>query len=320
MLHSHTSKEAQELILPLLDQIKDRASQIHACTNLSAAFLHAHPGPQLQAYQEVAMHAGALSIFVDLVTNDSNSDRIRCMGLALLRFLSFKSEKIVRQILENLTLFQCLRDHLRSLPPTTGTLLSLSLVQTLASHFSTHSILLPLIPEVMLIMQYTSPTPEYKSLRSCAVRMLGNFTYNPDSHPVLLEAGVLESLAEVMDGDPDLWPVSAAVGVACLSQGHHPLLSQPLAPRIAQPLMGALLASLKDQDFPHGSGGYPTDWKLMTGVAYMSKNQELLQCLRTYNITTHITLALKKHADNRNVEETKVLARLSLEVLWRLSS
>eukprot|EP00300_Choanocystis_sp_HF-7_P014428 c18685_g1_i5.p1 GENE.c18685_g1_i5~~c18685_g1_i5.p1 ORF type:complete len:195 (+),score=33.78 c18685_g1_i5:605-1189(+) len=149
--------------------------------------------------------------------------------------------------------------------------------------------------------------------RSAATKFLCNLSYNDQTRPFVLKSGVLEPLVQAMEvNDEETWPISAALAVACLVEGQHPALERGCHKKILSDLVTALEAALCGWDFPRGTGGFPTDFKMMMGVQMLCKTKVNCAYLLECGVMRLIRCALD------NTEASDILHRYSLLALWAI--
>eukprot|EP00300_Choanocystis_sp_HF-7_P014426 c18685_g1_i2.p1 GENE.c18685_g1_i2~~c18685_g1_i2.p1 ORF type:complete len:207 (+),score=33.92 c18685_g1_i2:822-1442(+) len=112
--------------------------------------------------------------------------------------------------------------------------------------------------------------------------------------------------------DEETWPISAALAVACLVEGQHPALERGCHKKILSDLVTALEAALCGWDFPRGTGGFPTDFKMMMGVQMLCKTKVNCAYLLECGVMRLIRCALD------NTEASDILHRYSLLALWAI--
>eukprot|EP00298_Acanthocystis_sp_HF-20_P000913 c11280_g1_i1.p1 GENE.c11280_g1_i1~~c11280_g1_i1.p1 ORF type:complete len:124 (+),score=60.90 c11280_g1_i1:84-455(+) len=109
---------------------------------------------------------------------------------------------------------------------------------------------------------------------------------------------------------------SAAVAVAVLlrEEDQNKAFEEDVAPFLVSVMTAALNAAVQGTDFPAGSCIFPTKWRYMMGVCYLSRSQKL----RSELLKNDIINTLNQVIDTSRSE--KRTFGYALTTLWNLSS
>jgi len=305
---------------PLLEILKRTTSQSEQLTALSQLFDLCHMSEsRFRRYQLAICELGGVEVMVR-VSHDNQQEDLLSWVFNVLGQLGFNNEAtsthigssalllpLVLRVVEDPFANQKLKKHA-----------IYSLTNVVANAWSTHQQLLKLLPWLVGFLNSSSTTKEVKS--QC-ILTLGNFAYNPDSRPILIEVGAHSSLISALCcNDPDLIPTSSSIAIANLLSTLPPSsreLTSEVSHLMCTHIVNALKLTLKGHDCPIGSGVFYTDWKLANAIVNLAQQSPQS---RTTLIEFGVLSCLEQclHASTRKPDSGRLVAN-ALNALWILA-
>eukprot|EP00299_Pterocystis_sp_00344_P002536 c12866_g1_i1.p1 GENE.c12866_g1_i1~~c12866_g1_i1.p1 ORF type:complete len:612 (-),score=102.30 c12866_g1_i1:148-1983(-) len=258
--------------------------------------------------------ADIINVCFDIEQEGDENDKIKVVYI--LGMMCFNNEPATDQVGAHPNFYDLLSRTLRRSNALALMRAGLYLMTNASSNsFSTHPILVKLLPRIREIIDRSSGYNQ--GTRSEGVRVCFYLASNEQSKAALLEAGVIEPLVDIMSsGILELDCVSAAIAVSNLvgEEEDSPALSAAAgADGFYKLLVDALEASLNGTDYPVGSNLFYRNWKVVQGLANLSKadiNKEKMGA-------SGLVAQLKRCLDQDDTDGR--LHEYTVQALWQLS-
>eukprot|EP00301_Raphidiophrys_heterophryoidea_P020935 c5500_g1_i1.p1 GENE.c5500_g1_i1~~c5500_g1_i1.p1 ORF type:complete len:658 (+),score=151.86 c5500_g1_i1:37-2010(+) len=184
-----------------------------------------------------------------------------------------------------------------------------------SNSFSTHPVLIKLLPRIREIID--RKTGYTQATRSEGVRVCFYLASNERTKAALVEAGVITPLIEIMSsGVLELDCVSAAIAVANLvGDEEENVTLSPASDTTGfyKLLVDALEASLNGTDYPVGSNLFYRNWKVVQGIANLSKAEVNKEELGRSGLIPQLKRCLDQDDTDKKLHE------FAMQTLWQLS-